>query len=140
MASAPHMGEDSLRNETFGEPLPAQCPPAIAADTALDAVYRLVPEQLPDSDCFKSHQAKGTAKPATFNGTDCEWASCSLNTSVENLLKISGLRRRNKFVATLAIPKGSGRHLVGGTHVHFWRFSGFDIATAVKTVVKHNRS
>jgi hypothetical protein len=69
--------------------------------------------------------------------TDCQWASCSLSFSVEALLKIKGLRRRNRYVAALSIPLGAGLSLVSKQHVDFWRFENFDISTAVKAVEGH---
>lgn len=93
----------------------------------------------PDSSSFDSKLSLGDPKPPHFKVSDCEWASCSLSLSVEALLKIAGLRKRNKYVADLSVPADKGRHLTEGTHIHFWRFSGFDLASAINTVVEHGR-
>jgi hypothetical protein len=131
-----------MRALIFGEPLPPQCPPDDASDEALDPVYRLVPVQSPDPSCFASHNAKGIVKPATTKATDCQWASCSLSKSVDALLKIRGLRKRNPFVAQLAIPNGSGRWVVNDVsgHIDFWRSSQFDVSAAVTSVWAHGLS
>lgn len=132
-------GEASLQSEKYGEDLPPQCPPAGAQTTALDNVYRLVPCENPVAEHFLSFRAMGTDKPDHLVISDCDWASCSLRDSVEELLKLKGLRRRNPFVATLGIPANSGRHLTHKSHVHFWRFHNFEIASHVTACVAHNR-
>jgi hypothetical protein len=123
----------------YGEALPSQCPPDDATDEALDPVYRLVPQQQPDLSCFASHNALGKAKPPTVKASDCQWASCSLNRTVDALLKIKGLRKRNRFVAQLSIPNGSGLCLEDDKsgHVDFWRFDHFDVSKAVQDVWEH---
>jgi hypothetical protein len=136
----PISGEDCLAGETFGEALPDQCPPETAEDLALADVYRLVASPEPDEECFKSKLALGIPKPDSYTGTDCEWASCSLSSSVDALLKIKGLRKRLKYVAKLQIPESAGRHLSEKAHIHFWRFSAFDITSAIESVEEHGRS
>lgn len=136
----PKSGEDCLAEESFAEALPDQCPPETAEDLALANVYRLVADPAPDEDSFKSKLALGISKPDSYKATDCEWASCSLSSSVEALLKIKGLRKRLKYVAKLQIPQSSGRHLAEKAHIHFWRFSGFNIADAIESVQEHGRS
>lgn len=136
------MGNANLfGDEKFGEDLPGQadqCPPAEASNSALEAVFRLIPIDAPTDETFKSFAALGEERPGSVNATDCEWASCSLRTDIEMLLKMKGLRRRNPFVATLSIPAGSGRHTIGGTHVNFWRHHDFSIAGAVVKVHAHD--
>jgi hypothetical protein len=137
----PKSGEDGLADENYGEKLPDQCPPDHALDEALTDVYRLVRTDKPDQSCFASRFALGEIKPEEYKATDCEWASCSLFASVDAMLKIKGLRRRNKFVAKLQIPENSGRHVVDKkTHIHFWRFSAFDLSNAVESVWEHGLS
>lgn len=135
------VGEIRLAGESYGEDLPEQCPPDEAQTHALTDVYRLVPVEDPDQACFASYFALGIEKPDHYNATDCEWASCSLFSSVDAMLKIKGLRKRNKFVAKLQIPQDSGRHVTGkNKHIHFWRFSTFDLSAAVESVSEHGRS
>lgn len=126
----------------YGEALPSQCPPDDASDEALDPVYRLVPDEKPEASWFASHMAQGKVKPATVKATDCQWASCSLNRTVDALLKIPALRRRYRFVAQLSIPSGSGAWVenVKSGHIDFWRFEHFDLSTAIKAVSEHGRS
>jgi hypothetical protein len=133
-------GGNNLVGETFGENLPHQCPPELASDLELTNVFRLVGSSEPDDSCFKSKQALGISKPTSYNSSDCEWASCSLSSSIEALLKIRGLRKRLKYVAKLDIPAKSGRHLKENTHIHFWRFASFNVANAVKEVSEHGQS
>jgi hypothetical protein len=123
----------------YGEALPSQCPPEHATDQALDPVYRLVPDATPGASCFASHNAQGRVKPAAVKSTDCQWASCSLNRKVDALLKIKGLRKRNRFVAKLAIPAGSGLSVEDrkSGHIDFWRYEHFDVSTAVNDVWEH---
>lgn len=132
-----------FENEEYGEQLPGretECPPANASAGALGPVYRLVPvENLTDVH-FASLAALGEERPETMDVTDCDWASCSLRTSIEALLKMKGLRRRNPYLATLSIPANCGRHTIGGTHVNFWRFAGFSIAGAVTSNKLHGLS
>jgi len=97
-----------------------------------------VPTPQPAEICFASKAALHEVRPTTYKCTDCEWASCSLNFSVEALLKIRGLRKRNKFVAKLDIPEKSGRH-IGEDHVHFWKYQGFEISSAVTDVWEHGQ-
>jgi hypothetical protein len=129
------MGDaDNAEDEDFAEQLPGpkgECPPKGASAAALEAVYRLVPVAHLTDAHFASFAALGDERPETMNVTDCEWASCSLRTSLDALLKMKGLRRRNPYIATLSIPANSGRHTTGGTHVNFWRFAGFSIVSAV---------
>lgn len=138
------MGHNELfADERFGEELPGepdQCPPEDASKSSLKEVFRLVPVGTPSDREFMSHAALGKVRPPTINSTDCEWASCSLRTDVNMLLKMSGLRRRNPFVATLSIPSDSGRHTTDGTHVNFWRHQDFSISSAVVDVYPHLRS
>lgn len=130
-----------MAGESYGEVLPEQCPPENAQSSALTDVYRLIPIEKPDEACFASKFALGIAKPDAYKATDCEWSSCSLNSSVDALLKIKGLRKRNKFVAKLQIPANSGRHMVERkTHIHFWRFNAFDLSSAVESVWEHGLS
>lgn len=126
---------------SYGEMLPEQCPPEGFSDEALDPVFRLVPDATPDAAAFASHNAQGKTKPATFKVTDCQWASCSLNRSVDALLKIPSVRRRYRFVAQLSIPSGSGAWVENDKsgHIDFWRFDHFDPSTAVQAVMEHGR-
>jgi len=125
----------------YGETLPSQCPTDDAKDEALDPVYRLVPTEAPSAPCFASHNALGKVKPATIKSTDCQWASCSLHKSVDALLKIKGLRKRNPFVAQLVVPGGSGVCVVNDNgHVDFWRYEHFDLSTAVQATWPHGLS
>lgn len=127
-----------MAGEKYGEKLPVQCPPDDALNDALAAVYRLVPTGAPDQATFASKFALGEIKPPTYNATDCEWASCSLFASLEAMLKIKGLRKRNKFVAQLKIPANSGHHVTDKKkHIHFWRFNTFDLSNAVEKVWEH---
>ena len=131
-----------MAGEEFGEDLPAECPPADALVEALATVYRLVPKAEPDDTCFASHFALGKDKPDTYTGTDCEWASCSLFGSLDAMLKIKGLRKRNKYVAELKIPEQSGRYVAAYVademrHIHFWRFNSFELSNAVVSVTEH---
>lgn len=137
-------GGIGLAGEKFGDKLPAQCPPTNALDAELNDVYRLVPKAELDESSFASHFALGREKPESFKGTDCEWASCSLFGSLEAMLKIKGLRKRNKYVAKLKIPAKSGRYVASFvadkmTHVHFWRFQSFSLSTAVESVSEHGQ-
>jgi hypothetical protein len=101
----------------------------------------LIAIENPEQICFASYFALGIDKPETYKATDCEWASCSLYSSLEALLKMKGLRKRNKFVAKLQIPQNSGRHVIDKkAHIHFWRFSTFDLANAVESVWEHGMS
>jgi hypothetical protein len=133
-------GDLDLVVESFGEKLPDQCPPKTANDLALPEAYRLVDCAQPSDLSFASHLALGKPKPDAYKGTDCEWASCSLSSSVDSLLKIKGLRKRLKYVAKLEIPERSGRHLAESSHIHFWRFSSFSLAGAVQKVWGHGKS
>ena len=131
-----------MAGEKFGEKLPAECPPADALDEALATVYRLVPKAEPDESCFSSHFALGKVKSEAYKATDCEWASCSLFGSLEVMLKIKGLRKRNKFVAKLSVPEKSGRYIAAYvaeemSHIHFWRFNSFNLSNAVESVSEH---
>ena len=138
------MGDaERVELEEFGETLPVgedRCPPVDASTDALEAVYRLISVEEPDETAFASFAALGEERPESLPASDCDWASCSLRTSLDALLKMKGLRRRNPYVATLSIPADSGRHTTGGTHVNFWRFAGFDIASAVVKIEKHGLS
>lgn len=135
-----NVGEIRLAGKSYGEKLPKQCPPEDAENAGLTEVFRLVPVEKPDASCFASHSALGTIKPDAYNVSDCEWASCSLFGSLEAMLKIKGLRKRNKFVAKLVIPEDSGLHVTDKKkHIHFWRFSAFDLSSAVDSVWEHGR-
>jgi|SRR3954468_8581157 len=123
----------------YAENLPAGCPPSNALEDALSPVFRLIPSATPEEAFFASKAALNAAQPPTYKGTDCEWASCSLFTSFEALLKIRGLRRRNKYIAQLSLPEGVGRHLTEGSHVHFWSYQGFQISSAVDAVWEHGQ-
>ncbi|MGA1849757.1 hypothetical protein [Sphingobium yanoikuyae] len=129
-----------MADEKFGEDLPDMCPPSGCDDSALEEVYRLVPEIKPAEQHFASYYALGKVKPPTLKATDCEWASCSLGSSVEALLKIPSIRKRYKYVAQLSIPAKKGRHRTDSSHIHFWRFHGFDITTSIVSVAPHGRS
>jgi hypothetical protein len=123
----------------YGEELPDQCPPEDALDDPLPEVYRLVATASPVANDFASKASLGLEKPVSTKATDCEWASCSLSLSADELLKIKGLRRRLRYVAKLSIPAGAGKHRTKGKslHVDFWRYSSFELATAVQTVKEH---
>jgi hypothetical protein len=136
----PIKGDPNLVGQSFGEELPAQCPPDSANDMALPEAYRLVNCEHPSDAHFASHLALGKPKPEAYKVSDCEWASCSLSLSVDALLKIKGLRKRLKYVAKLEIPEQSGRHLAESSHIHFWRFSSFSLAGAVQNVWEHGQS
>ena len=126
-----------MANDAFAENLPAQCPPAGAEEGALSNVYRLVSSANPDLSCFASHKALGKSQPKEYRGSECEWASCSLFSSPDKLLKIPGLRKRYQYVVRLDIPAKSGQHLAHKAHIHFWRYSGFDFISAITEVEEH---
>lgn len=118
----------------YGEALPISCPPDQAIETALQPVFRLVAHHQPTPTCFASHLALG--KPVPAGVSECEWASCSLNTSVSELIKIKRLRKRLPFVAELSVPAGAGRHLSAKYHIHYWRYNVTNLASFVTNVVK----
>ena len=124
----------------YGETLPAQCPPSHAIDAALSPVFRLVPDIDFDDDAFASFKAKGDIKPEKLKASDCDWASCSLRTSAEALLKLAGLRRRNPYIVTLTIPTGVGKHTKSDTHVNFWRYAGVSLTNSVTHIEPHGRT
>lgn len=126
-----------MATNAYGELLPPQCPPATAGENALVEVYRLVPTEQPDTAAFASFAANGDKKPDTYEVSDCDWASCSLRTTAAALLKLTGLRKRNPFIVTLTIPEGSGKHTTSGTHINFWRYSHFNLVSAVTNVRAH---
>jgi hypothetical protein len=125
----------------YGEPLPDECPPDNANEGELVGVFRFVPVDQPEEECFASHYALGKLKPSKLDVTECEWASCSLFSSIEAMLKMRGLRKRNPFVAKLEIPAGSGRFILEkNSHIHFWRYGAFNMKSAVVDVFRHDRS
>lgn len=123
----------------YGENLPDACPPNDASEDALGPVLRLVPVSNPDEACFASKRALDIPPPPNFPGSPCEWASCSLNTSVDALLKIRGLVKRNPFIAKLEIPASKGKHNQGKFHINFWRYADFSIPSAVVETWEHNK-
>jgi len=128
-----------LADQDFGEQLPDQCPPDGIGDEALGPVFRLVPTSDPDETCFSSKLALAETPPPGYKGTACEWASCSLNRSVDALLKIRGLVMRNPFVARLEIPAAKGKHDAGKAHINFWKYKGFDLSSAVVETWEHGK-
>jgi len=95
---------------------------------------------MPTDAAFDSFAATGQPKPPNYEVSDCDWASCSLRTTAEALLKLKGLRKRNPVIATLTIPAGSGKHTTANTHINFWRYAGFSLTTAVTATVPHGLS
>lgn len=128
-----------LADLEYGESLPDQCPPNGADEGEVGVVFRLVPSQDPDEACFLSKLALSEVPPPTYKGTECEWASCSLNRSIDALLKIRGLVKRNPYVAKLEIPASKGRHDAGKHHVNFWKYQGFAISSAVVQTWGHGK-
>ena len=120
----------------YGESLPASCPPEGASEGSLESVFRLVASDPPTPKCFDSHRALGKPFPKNSDLTECDWASCSLNKSVEELVKLKRLRMRFPYVAELSVPEGVGRHVSGKYHIHFWRFNGVNMVSFVTKVDK----
>lgn len=133
-------GTSPLAANAFGETLPTQCPPPAASEAELVDVFRLVPSPNADDAAFASFAANGQPKPPNMEVSDCDWASCSLRTTAEALLKLKGLRKRNPFLVTLSIPAGSGKHTKAHTHINFWRYASFSLTTAVTATVPHGLS
>lgn len=119
----------------FGEDLPEQCPPTEAVDDVLQQVFRLVEHNPPTEDCFKSHAAKGRPLPST-GVSPCAWASCSLFKESGALTRLSRLKKKFPYLASLTIPAESGRHTSNGVHVDFWRYATFNISSAVTSVTE----
>lgn len=120
----------------FKEALPAQCPPDGATDKAIREAYRLVKAAHPQGDDFASHAHLGKQRPEVVG--ECQWASCSLFTSlmhVKNMPSLPKLRAQgNRFVAKLSVPRGAGVSLCKGVHVDFWMYATFDPTAAVEAV------
>lgn len=120
------------KSKVFAESLPTSCPPHTAKETALDSVFRLIKNEMPIEQDFDSHQQKGTPRPAAV--CSCAWASCSFNTTAEDLVKLKGLIKRLPFVAKLNIPSDMGMHDNGKRHINFWRYSDTNLSDFVESV------
>lgn len=71
------------------------------------------------------------------NGVDpCVWASCSIFTKIKPLLSIKRLKAENPFLAKLAIPKGTGRHVSNSSrgHIDFWSYADNCLSKCVISV------
>lgn len=119
----------------YWEQLPPQCPPATAADVALSGAFRIVFNNPPTKDDFKSKRALGHEMEP--DGDECRFSSCSLFTCVRKVGNVAGLpkvRARNPFVASIDVPVGAGKSLTRKKHVDFWMYSTFDPVGAVVDV------
>ncbi|MEN5278171.1 hypothetical protein ABE527_14620 [Brucella sp. TWI432] len=125
---------------TFFEDLPAQCPPAAAADVPYQQIWRVVADKNCNADEFKSHHARGQKKPPTVD--ECSYASCSLLTDFQKIKKLAkGLPKKRypkPFIAELNIPMGSGLSVNNSktSHVDFWMFKSFDPVSAIVQIVE----
>jgi hypothetical protein len=118
----------------YSESLPMQCPPSEAVDDALPDVYRLVANETPSAQDFRSKAALGI--PLDDGADSCMWSSCSLFTKTDRLLKFKRLKAENPFLVKLEVPAGSGKYLVGssGHHVDYWLYKGNCLASCVVSI------
>lgn len=117
----------------FEEELPDACPPLAALDCGYEALFRLVPTDVPLAEHFRSKAAEGKICPP---GQDaCGWASCSMFKVVpKDLMKLTRIRAKYKFIAEVKIDVGSGVSVGANDHVDFWKYAGFDPSVAVVKV------
>lgn len=98
------------------EPLPQGCPPEKARNTNGETYYRLLENNPPAADDFKSYAElkKPTMAP------ECEARSISLVT--ELAAAHAKLLPRTRFVGIglITLAPGSGAIFVRKTHVHWW--------------------
>ncbi|RWJ96997.1 hypothetical protein [Mesorhizobium sp.] len=116
----------------YWEDLPQQCPPATAADVAINEAYRLVGANPPEKEHFASYAKRGRPVPPTVD--PCSWASCSFFTSIEHIRNMPSLPKirdnGSSFVAKLSVPVGAGMSRKKGKHIDFWMFDTFDPVSA----------
>lgn len=120
----------------FWEVLPAQCPPAKAADIEISDAYRCVTSSTPTKNDFLSQAAKKLKLGPL--GDPCKHASCSLFTCSEKAKNIAYRlpkpREGGPFVAQLTIGSGAGVSLIKNKHVDFWMYDTFDPVAVIKKV------
>lgn len=118
----------------FKENLPANCPPGNAGPLKQQLLIRLVGSNQPSDEDFKSHGALGKKCPKFV--CQCEWTSCSLWNSAQNVLALPALpklRKRLTHVAYLQVDEASGMaHLTPRTgHVSLWMAAAYDPVAAI---------
>lgn len=128
------LGEDMQ----YKEELPAQCPPAEALDGEILEAYRVVYSSPPVAHDFLSKSALGND---LLPGMDpCCFASCSLNESVQNVVRIAQLpkpREKGALVAKISIPAGAGRWVKNKRkHIDFWMYEGYDPTSSFVEMVE----
>jgi hypothetical protein len=119
----------------FREALPANCPPGDAHDGPCEIAYRLVLTDPPDADAFASAAAK--LEPIPEGVSPCRWASCSLFSDLETVIKKRNTfkkLRKYMFAAQVNIPGASGKMVQDSKHIDFWMYDTFDPLTAVVVV------
>lgn len=122
---------------TYLEALPDQCPPNDADDVALIRVYRMVNENPPAADDFKSYAALG--KENKHGSNPCGWASCSLVYNPEaHKSRWPKLREATVKFARLDIPEGTGKSKSkkNSNHIHFWCYSTSNMHSFVQEVIE----
>lgn len=117
----------------FKEHLPPNCPPSEAKDQDWGAVYRLVKHDAVSEEDFLSHAALGTV-PRSAKDL-CRFSSCSLFTSKDTALgKLPTMKKKFKYLASLAIPLGSGKSKQSGHHIDMWFFKRCDPCCLVQDI------
>jgi hypothetical protein len=121
----------------YRENLPAKnCPPAESHEGECGEAWRLLPAKKPTAADFASNAAKGEPLPRP-DADPCRWASCSLFTNMDALIRSRNTfkkLRKMAFAAQVKIVTGSGRLLVENDHIDFWMFDTFDPLAAVLDV------
>lgn len=128
--------------KTYREnPMPDACPPKDAADAPEGVVLRLVANNPPKIDDFRSCRAEGKKKPQDCD--DCTWCACSVwlsSTKKEVIAGLTKLRnhRDKKFIAHVSVNASSGRikpHEKGdGSHLRFWMYESFDPSASIAKI------
>ena len=119
--------------QNFREQLTDDCPPEGADEIReLRAVFRLVNQNPPNEDDFRSQRAEHPNR--TFrNVSECQARGLSVHTDVrasENVLRLPHMRRRGMMVCQVVLDAGAGYiQQTGRDHNHhtWWPFASYDI-------------
>jgi len=115
----------------YRENLPTGCPPADAESIDNDRfVFRLVRQEQPTNDDFKSQRAKNPV--AKFHGvSECQALGLSVHTTKDASEKVKKLPRfRKNRICRVKLVSGAGKIQQTGScsfHHTWWPFANYDI-------------
>lgn len=128
----------------FLEPLPESCPPDSASSLSNGTAIRLLKNNSPKIQDFKSYSSLGKGCPKNMD--PCKWASCSMfiaendNAAYDQAAALVCLPKlkRFSFAAFVSISPRIGVAEVGShsKHADYWLASDFDPAESVTKVVQ----